>query len=358
MKRLRLSSIKLNTSESVVFNDEKWIDFRTCSTAQEVKDKIIHDALSYCRRKTTSHAYCLRKLKGSDFEPCFLQKDFLNNYFKATVGFIPKSSSHFVKEYIQYLLYIIELVKDFSLWQDGIMNKKILNWQGEMVMKFDESQLHRVNEDLSKVLGKFKAIRPIERSLYRYKIFVEGIDDQRALTEIGKEIQYWFFADNIEVMGGISNIQNSVSLIKQLRKDNWDIILLLDSNDVWKRKVMNLLIKPKVLSRNNIFYFKKSLEDSYPAAIQYKAFVKLEIKTELDVKEDFFREKNRDAVVSKLQKTLIKKGIDFKDKHKEKYNQLLMQEYLDDLSGCELLEMLKVLSKKIEKDKRQFYQSN
>jgi hypothetical protein len=359
MKGISLKTIKLNTSESIIFHEGEWIDFRNCVNAEEVKAKIEHDAVSYCRRKTAGHNYCLKRLKDSDFHQCFLQKDFLNNYFKATVGFIPKASSHFVKIYIEYLINVIDLVKDFSLWRDSILNKRILSWQGELIMYSDEFQLNKINEELSKILSKFRSIRPIEKNRYRYKIFVEGIDDQRALTEIGEKINCFLFPDNFEVIGRISNIQNSIILIKNLKKENWDIIILLDNNEKWKNKINQLLLKQKIISKANIIFLKKSLEDSYPAEIQYKAFRELQINPNIKYNflKKYFYNSDEIEITSKLQKDLIHNKINFKKNFKEQYNKILLQKYLEDLSASEIKDTIIMLYKKTESNKRKFYKT-
>ena len=325
MRRTSLKHIRLNTSSSKILFDDKYIDFTECSTADNINEKIKNEALDFCRRKSTTHEYCLSRLKRGETKLCFLQVHFLRSYLTHSVGFIQKDNPTHVKSYIEYLLSLTKLVSLFSFWRDSILNATTADWLGEMLVKNDGFWLNKTNVELAKSLELHRFVSPNERNYYKYKIFVEGPSDQRAIYEIGLKIGQYIYFEGIEVIKGVGNIKNSLSLIDKYKNENKDIFFLIDQNREWEQKIKKKLVNPKKVNKKNIFQFKKSLEDAYPINIQFLAFSELKIPNSERINKAFFQRNIDTDIVNKIHKELLKDKIDFKNKYKEEFNKLLLK---------------------------------
>lgn len=357
---MKIGSLKIDTSESLLkVSDGLILDLTECVNVREVKSKIIDYFIPLCSKRKSAHQYCRSIIKGSGEESCPLQVKFLSNYLEATVRFIPKKSSYHVKRYLEYILYVLKLVDSFNQWQGGVWNKGILKWQGEASFRFDKYWFNDINLALANVISCYSSIEPAEKSYYRYKVFIEGVNDKRALQEVSSKIGSYVFDENLEVLGGEGESKNNIRYITHLIREGTDVFLLLDNEGNWYKHIEKGLISKGVITKDQILKFDKALEDSFSSDTQFKAFGCLLLKSEIkeSFPESYFKKKSRVKLVDRIQKDLIKKGINFKDKLKESFNEKLLDEFLkkSELETCELLKMITKLNNLIKKRRKFFY---
>lgn len=356
-----IERIELNTSSTIIcLPDDSSFDFRDCKDISQIKIKIENEFIPLCSRSKSAHVYCSRFLKGREEKICPLQLTFLNNYLESTIRFIPKHSAYHVKEYLEYLLCLLRLVDKFNQWQGGILNKSILKWQDEAILRFDKYWFRDINLELAKVIDKYISIEPTDNSFYRFKIFVEGKDDQAAITKVGEKIQFYIFSDSIELLEGEGNVQNNIRFINKLIKDNWDIFFFMDNEGKWYKAVKKHFLDKNLIKNEQIFKFNKSLEDSYPWQIQKQAFEQLNVSNgRTQFNESFFRTKSKLKLVDRIQKILLKLQINFKKDYKEDFNKNLLNCFLQDyiIKNCELVRNIKRVMKLISEHQKAFYQT-
>jgi len=354
MKNFKMDNIKINSSKAVIHLKGKVFDFRDCSTLKDIKTKIIEEIIPLCR-ECGLERYC--KFYKKEEEPCSLQIKFMNNYLESTIKFIPKNSSVHMKEYIEYLLHILRLLEIFNNWQGGILDKDILKWQGEAILNLDKYWFKKLNLELAYVIDKYFFIQPAEKNFYRYKIFLEGKDDREALKNISEKLNFYFFEERIEALDGEGETKNTIRYIKKLISDGYDIFFLMDNEGSWYNVIKKELInKSLICEKEQIFKFKKALEDSFPWQIQKKAFLELNgipipdnLKNQFN--EKFFKARSKFKITDRLQKALLPHEINFKRNFKEKFNQNLLKFFLEEgniqKNRCELVQRIKQIIKAV-----------
>ena len=358
----KIDNLKINTSEAIILLNGEKFDFRGCYTVKDIKNKIISEIIPLCR-KCGFERYC--KFYKKREEQCNLCIRFLNNYLESTIKLIPKKSSWHVREYLDYLLHILRLLEKFNNWQGGILDKDILKWQGEEILNLDKHWFKEINLNLAHVIAKYFFIQPSEKNFYKYKVFVEGKHDKKALERISEEINFYFFETNIEVLGGEGEIKNNLKYIKKLISEGYDIFLLMDNEGNWRKVIQKELINKKLINeKEQVLIFKKALEDAFPWEIQKQAFLELEgINDNLKQKfgDDFFKKKSKIKIIERLHKMLLPYNVNFKKDFKEQFNQNLLKLFLKKENPfkvrCELIKIIKKLIKSIQNKKETFYRN-
>jgi len=361
MRNFNTDNIKINTSEAIIVDSKgEIIDLMNCITVREVKNKIIEEFIPLCR-KCSFARFC--KFYEKD-EHCPLQVKFMNNYLDSTIRFIPKNRSVYIKEYLDYLIHLLKLLERFNNWQGGILDENCLKWQGEEVLNFDKYWFKKINLELAHVIDKYLFIQPSEKHFYRFKVFVEGKDDKRVLENIIWKVGFYIGEEYIETLKGEGEVKNTIKYIQKLISEGFDIFFLMDNEGNWYKVVKKRLINTNLINeREQVFKFKKALEDSYPWQVQKEAFLKLNMPDDIKQQsnDNFFRNaiKGKSKIVDILQCELSKYKINFKKDYKEKFNQFLLKIFLMkkniQKSHCGLIQTIKQLIKSINLRRDKFY---
>jgi len=357
MNKIKIEKIKVNTSHSIIVVDGEVFDFRKCSTLKDLRDKIIDEVIPLCR-KCAFAQFC--KFYKKD-EPCRFQKRFIENYLISTIRFIPKNSAAHIKEYLEYTLHILRLLENFNNWQGGILDKDILEWQGEAILSIDKYWLKKINLEIAYIIDKYFFIQPSEKDFYRFKIFVEGKDDKRAFIKVAEKLNFYIPEDRIEYLEGEGKVKIMMKYVQKIISEGIDVFFLMDNKGNWYKEVKKKLVNKNLINeKEQVFKFKKSLEDSYPWNIQKEAFLSLEIQEELKKKinDNFFKERDAEKIVDKIHKILFNK-VNFKKNLKERFNQALLKIFLEKEnileSSSELVKKIKQVLRSINKRKKSFY---
>jgi hypothetical protein len=378
-----MKKIKFNFKKQIIQDKEgNQIDLSKIKTIEDLKNAIIYKIeFPYCKN-CGFYQMCPYKRNTSE-ETCMLLDKAIRRYIDMNIKSIDYNNSYYLEEFIKSCYYFVHMSNDFlnflGIYTDDDWNKYFESRHSNINSLFS----HKILVNLSKYIESNRMVKTDR--IKKFIILVEGKSDKIIISSILKSLGTLGIDFDIKNSIRIVTIEGKSKLNKQesikdyferFKELETDYFLFVDED---AKIEVNKLISKNIVKKNQVYYFKKELEEEYPLKelILYLEdicpdvkglFKSSTIKTQLKRKrlKDIFKEiANQNSKTFDINKNGIKTKL-AEIFSKEISNEL--EKSIIDSSGCQrgdwipkskrynrLVERVRPLANKINKISTNFY---
>ena len=265
----------LNTKDLKLQGLNAWdiVDFSEVENIEQLKDVIIKNYVSLCR-KCTSSSFC--KFYDSKEQPCPVLVKIVRNFIDMTVKSVDIQNRPVLEEFIRLIIALTQIFEDFENWQGMLVSESFKEYYKGYTPTFNSAYCHGLLVELSNFANAYRIVKT-ERSKVFF-ILVEGDSECEALpsifSELGASPGISIHYNKIifrNIKGKDSAKKQQIRLIlTTYREEDADYFLILD-NDANVKGYVEDLKREKLIEENHYLIWENKFEDNFGEEAVLKA---------------------------------------------------------------------------------------